>query len=78
MVTLTSQSRRSGAEPTSTQITSLTELDNIDIFDFFNVPHVSEASISPHHDSQGASRQTGVIGLPDPEADWLRYGTPYT
>jgi hypothetical protein len=81
LATLTAQTRHSGAEPTSTQVTSLSELDNIDIFDFFNLPKVCENK--PAHTggqvgpllSPGPSTLGDGRGMPDPESDWLRYGT---
>ncbi|GJC83557.1 hypothetical protein ColTof4_08977 [Colletotrichum tofieldiae] len=86
LVTLTSSTRRSGLEPTSTQVTSLSELDNIDVFDFFNYPKMLEPT-------RAASGQTNLLqsqamsglggdsmrstGLPDPESDWLGFNTPF-
>ncbi|KAI3534343.1 hypothetical protein CSPX01_12112 [Colletotrichum filicis] len=87
LVTLTSSTRRSGMEPTSTQVTSLSELDNIDVFDFFNYPKMSEPS------SRATNGQTNLLqpqvmsglggdsmrttGVPDPESDWLGFSTPF-
>ncbi|OHF00759.1 hypothetical protein CORC01_04076 [Colletotrichum orchidophilum] len=87
LVTLTSSTRRSGMEPTSTQVSSLSELDNIDVFDFFNYPKMSEPS------SRATNGQTNLLqpqvmsglggdsmrttGVPDPESDWLGFSTPF-
>lgn len=70
-------------EPTSTQKSTLSEVDNIDVFDFFNLPRLAETS------SRSDGGQTSCLlshtpnglgsgSLPDPEHDWLRYGTPYS
>ena len=67
----------------SNQATSLNELDNLDVFDFFNLPKTADASAGPAGGqisnlmAQG-SNGLGPSSLPDPESDWLRYGTPYT
>jgi hypothetical protein len=80
---LTTQTRQSGVEPTSTQAASLSELDNIDVFDFFNLPRLSETSAGANGGvtsgllSQGAAGLGGP-GLPDPDSDWLRYGASYS
>lgn len=87
MVTLTSSTRRSGLEPTSTQVTSLSELDNIDVFDFFNYPKMSDPQ------TRATNGQTNILqaqamsglggdpmrctGVPDPESDWLGFNTPF-
>ncbi|KAJ0384655.1 hypothetical protein COL922a_007919 [Colletotrichum nupharicola] len=87
LVTLTSSTRRSGLEPTSTQVTSLSELDNIDVFDFFNYPKMS------HPQTRATNGQTNILqaqamsglggdpmrctGVPDPESDWLGFNTPF-
>ncbi|EXF81742.1 hypothetical protein CFIO01_04790 [Colletotrichum fioriniae PJ7] len=87
LVTLTSSTRRSGMEPTSTQVTSLSELDNIDVFDFFNYPKMSEP-ISRATNGQTNLLQPQVMsglggdsmrttGVPDPESDWLGFSTPF-
>lgn len=67
----------------STEAASLSEVDNIEVFDFFNLPKVAEST--PNSDGgQATSLLTqnggslGGAGLPDPESDWLRYGTPYS
>jgi hypothetical protein len=73
-MTLTSRNRRSGIEPMTTRVTSPAELDNMDLFNFFNVPALAEARAGQTTSLLGS----GVTGaLPDPERDWLRYGTPY-
>ncbi|KAK1983813.1 fungal-specific transcription factor domain-containing protein [Colletotrichum cereale] len=86
LVTLTSATRRSGLEPTSTQVTSLSELDNIDVFDFFNYPKISEPTraASGHTNLPLPQAMSGLggdsmrtTGLPDPESDWLGYNTPF-
>jgi len=74
IMTLTSRNRRSGIEPLTTRVTSPAELDNMDLFNFFNVPALAEATAGQTTSLLG----TGATGaLPDPERDWLRYGTPY-
>ncbi|PON23435.1 hypothetical protein TGAM01_v207669 [Trichoderma gamsii] len=77
---LTSSTRESGAEPTSTQVTSLSELDNIDIFDFFNYPKLSEPRTGNGQawQTQGVNGLTGEsMRMPDPESDWLGYTSQY-
>jgi len=80
LVTLTSTARHSGLEATSTQATSLSELDNIDVFEFFNYPRASASSnaqsqlqLQPMRTQESRSN-----GAPDPEADWLAFGSPFT
>ncbi|KAH7174343.1 fungal-specific transcription factor domain-containing protein [Fusarium flagelliforme] len=80
LVTLTSTARHSGLEATSTQATSLSELDNIDVFEFFNYPRASSSSnaqsqlqLQPIRTQESRSN-----GAPDPEADWLAFGSPFT
>ncbi|RBR26959.1 uncharacterized protein FIESC28_00227 [Fusarium coffeatum] len=80
LVTLTSTARHSGLEATSTQATSLSELDNIDVFEFFNYPR---ASMSSNAQSQlqlqpMRTQESRSNGAPDPEADWLAFGSPFT
>ncbi|EHK44929.1 hypothetical protein TRIATDRAFT_151908 [Trichoderma atroviride IMI 206040] len=80
LATLTSSTRQSGAEPTSTQVTSLSELDNIDIFDFFNYPKLLEPRTgnSQAWQTQGVNGLTGEsMRMPDPESDWLGYTSQY-
>ncbi|CAG9988543.1 unnamed protein product [Clonostachys byssicola] len=83
LVQLTTQTRRSGLESTSTQNTSLSELDNIDVFDFFNLPRVSNSTIGSTDNQtnlllpQGTSNVNNSGGIPDPESDWLRYNATY-
>ncbi|WYZ37023.1 hypothetical protein EsH8_II_000529 [Colletotrichum jinshuiense] len=85
LVTLTSSTRRSGLEPTSTQVTSLSELDNIDVFDFFNYPKMSEPSArggqqnmpQPQVMSGLGGDSMRSTGVPDPESDWLGFSTPF-
>lgn len=80
LATLTSSTRQSGAEPTSTQVTSLSELDNIDIFDFFNYPKLSEPRTGNGQawQTQGVNGLTGEsMRMPDPESDWLGYTSQY-
>ncbi|ODA80704.1 hypothetical protein RJ55_03663 [Drechmeria coniospora] len=81
---LTATSRRSGLEESASRSVSLSELDNLDVFDFFHYPKVPEPvpSLSSGLHQQ---RQQGVGGeairssaLPDPESDWLGYGSPYS
>lgn len=67
----------------STQGTSLSELDNIDIFDFFNYPKLVEPAARSSEQagswsSHGVNALTGEsMRMPDPESDWLAYGTPF-
>ncbi|GFP56056.1 lysine biosynthesis regulatory protein LYS14 [Trichoderma asperellum] len=80
LATLTSSTRQSGAEPTSTQVTSLSELDNIDIFDFFNYPKLLEPRTGNGQawQTQGVNGLTGEsMRMPDPESDWLGYTSQY-
>ncbi|KAF5234244.1 hypothetical protein FANTH_12204 [Fusarium anthophilum] len=78
LVTLTSTARHSGLEPTSTQATSLSELDSIDVFEFFNCPRVSASSSSQSQlQLQPMREPTRNNGVPDPEADWLAFGSPF-
>jgi hypothetical protein len=80
LATLTSSTRQSGAEPTSTQVTSLSELDNIDIFDFFNYPKLLEPRTGNGQawQTQGVNGLTGEsMRMPDPESDWLGYTPQY-
>ncbi|KAF4969008.1 hypothetical protein FSARC_3662 [Fusarium sarcochroum] len=82
LVTLTSAARHSSLEPTSTQATSLSELDNIDVFEFFNYPRVSASSgnqsqLQPMRLQALGVESTRNNGVPDPEADWLAYGSPF-
>ncbi|KAF9767108.1 hypothetical protein IL306_000373 [Fusarium sp. DS 682] len=78
LVTLTSTARHSGLEPTSTQATSLSELDSIDVFEFFNCPRVSASSSSQSQlQLQPVREPTRNNGVPDPEADWLAFGSPF-
>ncbi|CCF45890.1 C6 transcription factor [Colletotrichum higginsianum] len=86
LVTLTSSTRRSGLEPTSTQVTSLSELDNIDVFDFFNYPKMSEPTRMANGQTNllQAQAMSGLggdsmrsTGVPDPESDWLGFNTPF-
>ncbi|KAI1039727.1 hypothetical protein LB505_012067 [Fusarium chuoi] len=78
LVILTSTARHSGLEPTSTQATSLSELDSIDVFEFFNCPRVSASSSSQSQlQLQPMREQTRNNGVPDPEADWLAFGSPF-
>lgn len=81
LVGLTTSTRRSGLEETSSQPVSQSELDNIDVFDFFNYPKVVESTRGPVA-AQGAGhpmlqRQAtaseGASRVPDPEANWLGY-----
>ncbi|KAH6894688.1 fungal-specific transcription factor domain-containing protein [Thelonectria olida] len=65
LVTLTSTTRRSGLEQTSTQVTSLSELDNIDVFDFFNYPKVVK-SVSTASSGQINTLQTPTPSQPQP------------
>lgn len=65
LVTLTSTTRRSGVEQTSTQVTSLSELDNIDVFDFFNYPKVVKA-VSTSSGEQINTLQTQSQSQPQP------------
>ncbi|EEY19694.1 conserved hypothetical protein [Verticillium alfalfae VaMs.102] len=90
LVTLTSTTRRSGAEPTSTQITSLSELDYLDVFDFFNYPKVAQPGITiPNSQTNlihsqalkamgGAGEPIRNNGMPDPESDWLGFASPFS
>ncbi|KAK2060818.1 hypothetical protein LY76DRAFT_614785 [Colletotrichum caudatum] len=87
LVTLTSATRRSALEPTSTQATSLSELDNIDVFDFFNYPKMTEPTraanghtnlLQPHAMSGLGGDSMRTTGLPDPESDWLGFNTPFS
>ncbi|KAL5093433.1 fungal-specific transcription factor domain-containing protein [Trichoderma afarasin] len=80
LATLTSSSRLSGSEPTSTQVTSLSELDNIDIFDFFNYPKLLEprSTNGQAWQTQGVNGLTGEsMRMPDPESDWLGYNSQF-
>ncbi|KAG7121590.1 putative transcriptional regulatory protein like [Verticillium longisporum] len=89
LVTLTSTTRRSGAEPTSTQVTSLSELDYLDVFDFFNYPKVAQPVITiPNSQTNlihsqalkamgGAGENIRNNGMPDPESDWLGFASPF-
>ncbi|KAL6863540.1 fungal-specific transcription factor domain-containing protein [Trichoderma novae-zelandiae] len=80
LATLTSSTRQSGSEPTSTQVTSLSELDNIDIFDFFNYPKLLEPRTSNGQawQVQGVNGLTGEsMRMPDPESDWLGYNSQF-
>ncbi|GKU06132.1 transcription factor [Fusarium langsethiae] len=85
LVTLTSTARHSGLEATSTQATSLSELDNIDVFEFFNYPRTSSSSnvqsqlqLQPIRTPALGPESSRNNGVPDPEADWLAFGSPYT
>lgn len=79
LVTLTSSTRRSGTEPTSTQVTSLNELDYLDVFDFFNYPKLAPPKTSASADSQSNLLPTQALGdeatrntgMPNSESDWL-------
>ncbi|KAF5020324.1 hypothetical protein F66182_7655 [Fusarium sp. NRRL 66182] len=82
LVTLTSTARHSSLEPTSTQATSLSELDNIDVFEFFNYPRVftnsgSQSQLQSVRAPAMGAESTRNNGVPDPEADWLAYGSPF-
>ncbi|KAL7936522.1 fungal-specific transcription factor domain-containing protein [Trichoderma chlorosporum] len=80
LATLTSSTRQSGSEPTSTQVTSLSELDNIDIFDFFNYPKLLEPRTGNGQawQTQGVNGLTGEsMRMPDPESDWLGYNSQF-
>ncbi|KAL6414255.1 C6 transcription factor [Ilyonectria robusta] len=88
LVTLTSATRQSGVQQTSTQVTSLSELDNIDVFDFFNCPKVLESvsiasgghiNILPTRSMNELSGDvtraaTTVANL---ESDWLGFSAPF-
>ncbi|KAJ4005598.1 hypothetical protein NW752_002433 [Fusarium irregulare] len=80
LVTLTSTARHSGLEATSTQATSLSELDNIDVFEFFNYPRASASSNAQSQLQLQPMRtqESRNNGAPDPEADWLAFGSPFT
>ncbi|KAF7563678.1 hypothetical protein G7046_g462 [Stylonectria norvegica] len=89
LVTLTSATRQSGLDPTSTQVTSLSELDNIDVFDFFNYPKILDpASMTSREqlhlvrfqpiNEVGGGDSTRPNGVPDPESDWLAYGNSFS
>lgn len=87
-MTLTSATRQSGVQQTSTQVTSLSELDNIDVFDFFNCPKVLESvsiasgghiNILPTRSMNELSGDvtraaTTVANL---ESDWLGFSAPF-
>ncbi|KAM0211705.1 hypothetical protein ACHAQD_010113 [Fusarium lateritium] len=84
LVTLTASARHSSLEPTSTQTTSLSELDNIDVFEFFNYPRVSgnstgqsQLQLQPMRSQALGGESTRSNGVPDPEADWLAFGSPF-
>lgn len=91
-MTLTSSTRRSGTEPTSTQVTSLNELDYLDVFDFFNYPKVAVPAAlamsnnSNHQTNLGHAQTLSGLpgetvrnnGMPDPESDWLGFTSPFT
>ena len=94
LVGLTSATRRSGLDETSSQSVSLSELDNIDVFDFFNYPKVAEpgprtmaaaaaggqtSTILLQAQGYGPeAMRNGGAAVPYPEADWLGYGSPFS
>ncbi|KAH7143459.1 fungal-specific transcription factor domain-containing protein [Dactylonectria macrodidyma] len=90
LVTLTSATRQSGIQQTSTQVTSLSELDNIDVFDFFNCPKVLESvSIAsgghinilptrPTTELSSDMRPNTVAPVPTLESDWLGFSGPFS
>jgi hypothetical protein len=68
-------------------MTSLSELDYIDVFDFFNYPKVMESAPMPHgpakiqqgHAFNGVGGDSmRAVGVPDPDSDWLGFGSPYS
>ncbi|KAK4083740.1 transcriptional regulator family: Fungal Specific TF [Trichoderma aggressivum f. europaeum] len=80
---LSSSTRQSALEPTSTRISSANELDYLEIFDFFNYPRsVDHGSTDPYeiqqhlldYDSGPASLGMG-FEMPSVESDWLQYET---
>lgn len=75
LVGLTTSTRRSGLEETSSQPVSLSELDSIDMFDFFNYPKVPKAACGPVMTPGGG--HPVLQGLAAGEADWLGYSPPF-
>ncbi|KAH8902125.1 hypothetical protein BR93DRAFT_941870 [Coniochaeta sp. PMI_546] len=83
LVTLTSSTRRSGLDPTTTRIATQEDIDYIDIFDFFNVPKMMEApprqvgvfgtATSSVEAVGGMGQSIGMNSAINPEADWLGY-----
>jgi len=83
LVALTSTTRRSGLDPSTTRIATQTDIDYIDIFDFFNVPKMMEApprqmgafgtATSSVEAVGGMGQAIGLNGAINPEADWLGY-----
>ncbi len=80
---LSSSTRLSALEPTSTRISSANELDYVEIFDFFNYPRSADhGSTAPYeieqhlldYDSRPASLGMSVE-MPSVESDWLQYET---
>ncbi|PHH74505.1 hypothetical protein CDD82_4903 [Ophiocordyceps australis] len=72
LVNLSAESRQSVLEEPSCKAVELSELDGIDVFDFFNYPKMTRLGAPPH---VGAMVQPQ--GLPDPESDWLGYGSSF-
>lgn len=92
MVAKTSQTRRSGVDHTSTMVASLNDVDDIDVFDFFNLPRAATGEVYDATQARsllvpagttptgpnGVNNANFNAGLPDPDVDWLRFGTPYS
>ncbi|KAL7802940.1 fungal-specific transcription factor domain-containing protein [Trichoderma afarasin] len=80
---LSSSTRLSALEPTSTRISSANELDYLEIFDFFNYPRSADhGSTAPYEieqhllDYESGSASLGIgVEMPSVESDWLQYET---
>jgi hypothetical protein len=89
LVRLTSSTRRSGLDETSSQSVSASELDSIDVFDFFNYFKVAEPRPRSMAAAAGGGQTSSLLqprpgfgpdvmrnggaAVPDPEVDWLGY-----
>ncbi|KFA65842.1 hypothetical protein S40285_04647 [Stachybotrys chlorohalonatus IBT 40285] len=88
LVTLTSSTRQSGLEQTSSQTATMSEIDSMDVFDFFNYPKVAEPVLNSSNAqtnlllsqriSGPSGEALGKSNVPDPESDWFRFGTSFT
>lgn len=83
MVNLTSSTRRTGLDKTSSHSVALSELDNIDVFDFFNYPKIPSLDFTNQNGQAEIYHVHGLVKMggdqtrdgaaPDPDSDWLGY-----
>ncbi|KFG81303.1 C6 transcription factor [Metarhizium anisopliae] len=83
LVNLTSSTRRTGLDKTSSHSVALSELDNIDVFDFFNYPKIPSLDFTNQNGQAEIYHVHGLVKMgsdqtrdgaaPDPDSDWLGY-----